>query len=288
MLGEERGGRVPRAHDRMRDEPAEKREIRRDAVDLRLGECAAKVSSAPPGSARARSASRSSGRRRGRPRRPPRRRRRLATSESPCNNCHLAAQPIDPARLGQESPGILRVEPHLDRVAVELVTVCYKGISRRDPELLRDEIEAGDGLRDGVLDLDAAVQLEEEEVVAVEDELDRAGAAVADGPAERDGRLVQGRAQRAGRGPAQAPPRAPSGAAAARSSRARRPRRPSRARRRGAAPRRGAAARGSARSRACRRRTRPRPRAPPRRAPRRARPRSARRACLDHRRPPPP
>ena len=49
-----------------------------------------------------------------------------------------------------------------------------------------------------MLDLDAAVQLEEEELVAVEDELDRAGAAVADRLAERDGRVVQRRPQRGG------------------------------------------------------------------------------------------
>ena len=47
-----------------------------------------------------------------------------------------------------------------------------------------------------MLDLDAAVQLEEVEVVAVENELDGAGAAIADRPAEGDGRLVERRAKR--------------------------------------------------------------------------------------------
>ena len=115
--------------------------------------------------------------------------------------------------------------------------------------------------------------------VAVEDELDRPGAAVADRAPEGDRGLVERRRVERGRGAAPAIPRAPSGAVAAPSSRARRARRRSRARRRGAAPRRGAGARGSARSRACRRRRRPPPRAPPPRARRRARPASGRPAC---------
>ena len=47
-----------------------------------------------------------------------------------------------------------------------------------------------------MLHLDAAVQLEEEEVVAVDYELDGAGAAVSDRPAERNRSLVQRGAQR--------------------------------------------------------------------------------------------
>ena len=45
-------------------------------------------------------------------------------------------------------------------------------------ELGGDEVEPGDELRDRMLDLDPAVQLQEEELAAVEDELGRAGAAV--------------------------------------------------------------------------------------------------------------
>ena len=105
--------------------------------------------------------------------------------------------------LREERPGVLGVQAHLDRVPSGLVTVCCKRLSVGDAELLGDEVEARDRLGHRVLDLDAAVQLEEEEVVAVEDELDRAGAAVADRPAEGDRRLVERRAQRgreAGRG----------------------------------------------------------------------------------------
>ena len=50
-----------------------------------------------------------------------------------------------------------------------------------------DKVDAGDELRHRVLDLDAPVQLEEEEVAPVEHELGGAGAAVADGARERDG-----------------------------------------------------------------------------------------------------
>ena len=57
----------------------------------------------------------------------------------------------------------------------------------RDAELQLDEVEPGDRLGDGVLDLDAAVQLEEEELAAGDEELGRAGAPVADRVGERDG-----------------------------------------------------------------------------------------------------
>src|SRR5437762_10317734 len=66
------------------------------------------------------------------------------------------------------------------------VTACHlKRFALRDPELLPDEVDAGDELGHRMLDLDAAVQLEEPEVAAVEHELGRAGAAVADRAGER-------------------------------------------------------------------------------------------------------
>ena len=49
-----------------------------------------------------------------------------------------------------------------------------------------------------MLDLDAAVQLEEEEGVALDHELDGSGAAVADRLPERDRSLVEGRAEQGG------------------------------------------------------------------------------------------
>ena len=102
---------------------------------------------------------------------------------------------LDAAGLGKERPGILGVEPHLDGMASGLVAVCCKRLSFGDPDLLLDEIEAGHSLGDRVLDLDAPVQLEEEEAVSVDDELDRAGAAIPDRPSERHRGLVQLRAE---------------------------------------------------------------------------------------------
>ena len=59
-------------------------------------------------------------------------------------------------------------------------------------DLLGDEIEAGDHLRHGMLDLQARVHLEEVEPPRRrEDELHRAGVLVADGPRDADRRLAQ-------------------------------------------------------------------------------------------------
>ena len=77
---------------------------------------------------------------------------------------------------------ILGIQPGLDRPAV-----CGRrfgggqGQARRDVELQRDQVQAGGGLGDGVLHLQAGVHLEEEELAVVGgQELDRAGAGVAD------------------------------------------------------------------------------------------------------------
>ena len=56
-------------------------------------------------------------------------------------------------------------------------------------ELLGDEIDAGHELGDRVLDLDAGVHLQEEQLVALDQELDRAGVGVADGVRETRRRL---------------------------------------------------------------------------------------------------
>ena len=68
----------------------------------------------------------------------------------------------------------------------------------RDADLLCDEVEARHRFRDGMFHLDAPVQLEEEEVVSVEDELDRARALVPDRTAEGD-RGVEHRLSNTGR-----------------------------------------------------------------------------------------
>ena len=81
---------------------------------------------------------------------------------------------------------------------LDLVALSHKGFACSDAELLGHQIETGDSLGYGVLHLDAAVELEEEELAAVDDELDRARAPVADRPAEGDRRLEQGFSQLTG------------------------------------------------------------------------------------------
>ena len=70
---------------------------------------------------------------------------------------------------GQEAAGrVLGVEPRLDGVPVEgdVALVERQPLAGRDPDLLLDQVEAGDQLGDRVLDLQPGVHLQEEEVVA--------------------------------------------------------------------------------------------------------------------------
>ncbi len=83
------------------------------------------------------------------------------------------------SRTSTACPASARYVRGLDRLPV------------RDPQLLRDQIEAGDRLGDRVLDLDAAVELEEVERAVLEHEFDRARASVADRAPEGDRRLEQ-------------------------------------------------------------------------------------------------
>ena len=65
-----------------------------------------------------------------------------------------------------------------------------------DADLQLDQVEAGDELGDGVLDLQARVHLQEVEgAVGTEQELDRAGVDVADGLGGGDGGRAHARAQ---------------------------------------------------------------------------------------------
>ena len=98
------------------------------------------------------------------------------------------------ADRGQEPAlGVFRVNARLDRVTAELnrVLLLGQGLARGDPKLPFDEILAGDHFGDRVLDLQPRVHLHEiERAVARErvrgDELDRAGAHVADRLCARD------------------------------------------------------------------------------------------------------
>ena len=184
-------------------------------------------------------------------------------SSTPASTRIPAGQPeaLDASRLREERPRILGVEPHLDRVALERGRLGQRA-ALGELELRGDEVEPRDELRHGMLDLDAPVQLQEEEVAPVEHELGGARAPVGDRLRERARRRPPSRARSpgssAGDGDSSSTfwcrrwtehSRSPSAIARAR------------ARRRAAGSRRAAAARRSARRTRCRRRTRPLPRA---------------------------
>ena len=120
-------------------------------------------------------------------------------------------------------------------------------LARRDAQLPLHQVEAGDQLGDGMLHLQARVHLEEvagrlgRQRAALDQELDRARALVADRLASATAAAPIARAQLAATCRAPAPPRSPSGGAAGASSRARTGARRCRGCRRTPAPRCGAA-----------------------------------------------
>ena len=115
-------------------------------------------------------------------------------------------------------------------------------LARGDAQLPLDQVEPGDHLGHRMLDLQPRVHLHEvEAAVGVGDELDRAGADVADRLAPRRPRPRPSRRGARPSCPARALPRAPSGGGAAPSSRARTGRRSCRACRRRPGSRCGAA-----------------------------------------------
>ena len=91
--------------------------------------------------------------------------------------------------------GALGRDPRLDRMAAfaYLVLPGREPLAGGDPDLPFDEIEAGDRLGDGMLDLEPGVHLEEPGLAAsvLEDELDRAEIVVADRARQRDAALEQ-------------------------------------------------------------------------------------------------
>ena len=78
------------------------------------------------------------------------------------------------------------------RAAVDLVLRHRQRLAAGDADLPLDEVDAGDHLGDRVLDLEAGVHLEEEELAVLVDELDGAGVVVADGLGGLDGGLAHG------------------------------------------------------------------------------------------------
>ena len=195
-LGERRvldqeGGRRPAGADvRMAHEPAQERQVRRHALDLGVREgCGERVERLVAGV----------------PVRDELGDHRVVADRDlvALLDARVDADPgrkpkaVDPAGLREERARILGVEPHLDGVAEqETVLLASSGSPPAIRSCSCDEVDAGHELRDGVLDLDPPVQLEEPEVATVEHELGRAGAAVADRPRERDGGLAHARAQR--------------------------------------------------------------------------------------------
>ena len=78
---------------------------------------------------------------------------------------------------GANVSGSSGVDPALDRVTLELEVVLAERdrLSRRDPDLLFDQVDPGDHLGHRVLDLDPRIHLDEVELARrVEEELDRA------------------------------------------------------------------------------------------------------------------
>jgi len=93
----------------------------------------------------------------------------------------------DRAGRGEELAArrVLRVDTHFDGVSatkrVHLLLSHRQFLAVGDANLPLDEVDAGDHLRDRVLDLQSRVHLEEEEVAVLVDELDRAGVVVTHG-----------------------------------------------------------------------------------------------------------
>ena len=99
-----------------------------------------------------------------------------------------------PAGRGQEvAERILGIKTRLDGPAVQLHVLLLERqlLAGGDADHQLDQVEAGDELGDGMLDLQTGVHLEEVELaVLVDDELDGAGALVLDGLGERDSLLA--------------------------------------------------------------------------------------------------
>ncbi len=98
------------------------------------------------------------------------------------------------AGRGQEVLGrVLGVDARFQRMAVDAQLLLHQRqlLAGGDAQLPFDEIEAGDHLGDGMLDLQARVHLHEEELAVLRgDEFDRAGADIADRLGGRHRRLA--------------------------------------------------------------------------------------------------
>src|SRR6202162_6095088 len=104
----------------------------------------------------------------------------------------------DPLGIGHEpSQRILGVDAHLDGVSSPAHIALREAQLQpgRDADLLFDDVDARHRLRDGMLDLEPGVDLEEVELSVAEDELHRAGVDVARGRSGSDRGFAHRRAQ---------------------------------------------------------------------------------------------
>ena len=95
----------------------------------------------------------------------------------------LAPLADGPGRRQKTLVGVFGVNPGLDRMAprADLVLPQRQRLAERDPQLPLHEVDTGDHLGDGMLDLQTRVHLDEIEPVRVGDEFDGAGADIAGG-----------------------------------------------------------------------------------------------------------
>src|SRR5579872_2269008 len=89
---------------------------------------------------------------------------------------------------GDEGLGVLGVDAALHGMAADLHVALGVGqpLATGDQQLRLDQIDTGDELGDRMLDLDTGIHLDEVELAVFEEELERAGAAIADGAAGLD------------------------------------------------------------------------------------------------------
>jgi hypothetical protein len=122
---------------------------------------------------------------------------------------------------------MLGVDPALDRMAAELDVALAEAqlLAGGDADLLLDDVDAGDHLGHRMLDLDARVHLDEVELAVLVQELERAGAAIADLRQASAQRSPMRSIMRGGDARCRRLFDAPSGGGAASSSRVRRGRR---------------------------------------------------------------
>src|SRR5262249_7696264 len=88
----------------------------------------------------------------------------------------------DQNRRGREGPRVFGVDPALDRMAFENHVLLgeRKREAGGDANLLANQVDAGDGFGDRVLDLQTGVHLDKEELAILPQELDRADSEIAD------------------------------------------------------------------------------------------------------------